>query len=224
LNELLRYSLESEALDLASGTLRVISASKGELPVIFLHGAHREYQHAKIWLRYVTAFPSTVQPFLIDLPGHGESPVSATGKNFRKNHISILRDFIDESAFSSFVIVGRSYGGRLAMKLASLYPDEIKGLFLIAPAGAEKAMAYLGNLKIPVQIFWAEDDPMIPVSNIKYFYDLGDNIQSYILPSAGIERNAHCPEELVPEIFLKLFNNLIDRITDDLSLNTFNYP
>lgn len=213
MNELLRYNLLSETLDLASGNLRVISTPKGELSVVFLHGAHRKYQHASIWLQFTRAFPSIVQSFLIDLPGHGESPVSVPGDNFRKIHVSILKDFINESKFSHFVIFGRSYGGRLAMKLASLYPDEVKGLFLIAPAGTEKASNYLKNLDIPIQVLWAEDDPMIPVSEIKRFDEFEDSVKRYILPAVGIERNAHYPEELVPEIFLKLFNDLIDRIT-----------
>ncbi|MFW9998425.1 MAG: alpha/beta fold hydrolase, partial [Candidatus Odinarchaeota archaeon] len=141
-----RKNFQSKFFKLNTGSLHVILSKRAGLPVIFIHGAHRQHQNAEIWMPFLPALPITVKPVLVDLPGHGKSPVPGSLDNFRDSHLPILTDFIKQAGFKEFLFVGRSYGGWLAMRLASSFPDQTRGLFLIAPLGADKAHRYLSTL------------------------------------------------------------------------------
>ncbi|MHA2295110.1 MAG: alpha/beta fold hydrolase [Candidatus Hodarchaeales archaeon] len=212
--------LQSEFLELPDGSLHFLLSPREGLPVIFLHGANRLYQHAEIWLPFVDTLPPMVKPYLLDLPGHGKSPAPVKKDDFRSTHMSILLDFIRVKNISNFVITGRSYGGHLAVKLASLFPNRTVGLFLIAPAGANSAPRYLSSLKIPIQVLWAEDDPVISSSNASIFQQISDQIDCYIIPKTNRGIFAHNPEKIVPEVFLKLFHELIYRVLSTKSRDT----
>jgi pimeloyl-ACP methyl ester carboxylesterase len=60
-------------------------------------------------------------------------------------------------AAQKLTVVGRSWGGGIACRLAALYPDLIDRLVLIAPALAPSRMAALGLQKSlanrPIQLF-----------------------------------------------------------------------
>ncbi len=72
-----------------------------------------------------------------DLPGFGESDTLTTVWNMN-NYIKWLEDFVKDIGFNEFYLMGHSFGGALAVKLAINYPQEVQKLFLISAASVRK--------------------------------------------------------------------------------------
>jgi pimeloyl-ACP methyl ester carboxylesterase len=58
-------------------------------------------------------------------------------------------------------MMGKSWGGGIALALALNYPERVDKLILTAPAFQQFSL--LSNIKQPVLLAWAEDDPIIPI-------------------------------------------------------------
>jgi pimeloyl-ACP methyl ester carboxylesterase len=79
------------------------------------------------------------QVFILDLPGFGKSddPPEQWGL---KEYSDFISRIIDKYLKNEKVyIFGHSFGGRIAIKLASLNPEKIKGIILCGSAGVSRA-------------------------------------------------------------------------------------
>jgi pimeloyl-ACP methyl ester carboxylesterase len=72
-----------------------------------------------------------------DLPGFGESEPLPIPWNTNK-YINWIEQFIKEINLGEFYLLGHSFGGALASKIAVKYPQEVKKLFLISAACLRK--------------------------------------------------------------------------------------
>jgi len=68
----------------------------------------------------------------MDRPGYGSSPRAAAG--FAGNARAVV-DVLDARRISQAVLVGHSYGGGVALSAASLAPDRVEALVLLASVG-----------------------------------------------------------------------------------------
>ena len=110
-------------------------SDEGDGPVIlFLHG----------WKDNLHTFDSLVPFFLkqwriirIDLPGFGSSELPPTTWNL-DNYVQFVKDFIDKLNIQVDVLVGHSFGGRIAIKAVAMNIIKPKKLILIASAGIAK--------------------------------------------------------------------------------------
>jgi len=68
----------------------------------------------------------------MDRPGYGSSPRPAAG--FAGNARAVV-DVLDARSISQAVLVGHSYGGGVALSAASLAPDRVEALVLLASVG-----------------------------------------------------------------------------------------
>ncbi len=75
------------------------------------------------------------QVYLIDLPGFGKSDNLVTPFNL-DDYVSFLKNFIDSNNINNPIIIGHSFGGRIALRYASLY--KIDKMILIASAGIKR--------------------------------------------------------------------------------------
>jgi pimeloyl-ACP methyl ester carboxylesterase len=62
---------------------------------------------------------------------------------------------------SDAILMGKSWGGGLAIEIALGYPERVRALILTAPAYTD--FNRLAALQAPVLLAWAEDDPVIPI-------------------------------------------------------------
>ncbi|MCA9392153.1 alpha/beta hydrolase [candidate division WWE3 bacterium] len=71
--------------------------------------------------------------FVPDLPGFGEEdpPLEVWGV---EEYAHWVHTAVAEMGFSSYVLIGHSFGGQIAAQYANKYADEIDKLILIAPA------------------------------------------------------------------------------------------
>jgi pimeloyl-ACP methyl ester carboxylesterase len=92
--------------------------------------------------------PAPLQAVAIDRPGYGSSPRAAAG--FAGNARAVV-DVLDARSISQAVLVGHSYGGGVALSAASLAPDRVEALVLLASVGpgclnaADRLMAAPGT-------------------------------------------------------------------------------
>jgi pimeloyl-ACP methyl ester carboxylesterase len=98
----------------------------------------------------------------VDMPGWGASapidslPLSGT------RAVSVVIDIMNGLQKTTAVLMGKSWGGGVAINTAVAYPERIRGLILTAPALRD--LDQLERLTQPVLLTWAEDDPVIPVA------------------------------------------------------------
>ena len=98
--------------------------------LVLLHGMWGGSRH---W-----SFPEAAA---LDLPGFGITPNPA--QDFRPAfHAKWVLDRMPEKA----VLVGNSFGGRVAVGVAELAPERVEGLVLVAPAGLTPPPTWLSAL------------------------------------------------------------------------------
>jgi pimeloyl-ACP methyl ester carboxylesterase len=145
LNEKTIGSLESVLRAYANGTIFGETSGEGKIRVIWLHG----------WGRTGADFAESaellaqrgVASLALDLPGFGASPPPATAGGAR-TYATLLVSALKEVGSTPVVLVGHSFGGRIASVLASTYPELVSGvLFTGAPlvkrsSGGRSPLAY----------------------------------------------------------------------------------
>jgi pimeloyl-ACP methyl ester carboxylesterase len=124
---LVTASIIVERMLRAYGSGSIFGESSGVEPhsVLLLHGwGHDHHDFAPL----LQLEGPNCGLLAIDLPGFGASPVPdvACGSDgYARTLAPVLEEMSDR-----FVIVGHSFGGRVALQMAAIYPDRIAGLVL----------------------------------------------------------------------------------------------
>lgn len=103
--------------------------SKPELPaLLLLHGfmgSHRVFDHL---IPHLASFSN---PLTIDLIGHGNTQTPDNPELYRTdNQVSQLKSVLKRLHLDPLFLYGYSMGGRLALQLATAYPEFFSGLIL----------------------------------------------------------------------------------------------
>lgn len=93
--------------------------------IIYLHGWGMNKDSFKRVLN------TNYKNYLIDLPGFGNSPLNKG--YFLDDYVFKLKEFIDDLKIENPIIIGHSFGGRIAIKYSSMY--DVKKLILVDSAG-----------------------------------------------------------------------------------------
>lgn len=114
--------------------LRVAGPGKGP-PLLLVHGlAGTAASFSRILFPLAQRYR---QVWAVDLPGHGFSPPPRRGKVTLERQLAALQRFHQEVIGEPVVLVGNSLGGAMTMELAAKAPDRVRGIALLAPAGAQ---------------------------------------------------------------------------------------
>jgi pimeloyl-ACP methyl ester carboxylesterase len=84
------------------------------------------------WLPLAERLPAQLHAVAADRPGYGSSPLAAGG--FTANARALLDD-LDSRGVRHAVLVGHSYGGGAALSAASLAPERVAAVVLLASIG-----------------------------------------------------------------------------------------
>ncbi len=104
-------------------------------PIVLLHGWGQEKE---TWENVMLALSKTYTVYAFDLPGFGESslpnrPLSVT------NYAEIIHDALKVFTKKRVILLGHSFGGKIAIELATLYPHTIDSIILYsADLGIQK--------------------------------------------------------------------------------------
>jgi len=118
-------------LEIAGVRTRVLEAGAGEgPPVVFLHGAGSP----GVWNDWHEAIAARHRLIAPDHPGFGESdrPDWLLGID---DMVFFYLDFLDHLALGRVHLVGASVGGWIAAELATVQPERVERLVLVAAAG-----------------------------------------------------------------------------------------
>jgi pimeloyl-ACP methyl ester carboxylesterase len=85
------------------------------------------------WLANQQELSAAGRIYTLDLPGHGETPLTGAGR--LEDLVRAVADAIDASRIGPVHIVAHSLGGAVAIALAAAQPDLVRSLALIAGAG-----------------------------------------------------------------------------------------
>lgn len=95
--------------------------------VVLLHGF---LENKTMWDKYVSALSKNHRIITIDLLGHGETECLGYVHTMEDQADMIFAVLIS-LRIRKIVLVGHSMGGYVALAFAELYPDYVKGLFLL---------------------------------------------------------------------------------------------
>jgi pimeloyl-ACP methyl ester carboxylesterase len=84
------------------------------------------------WVPLAGRLPAQLHAVAVDRPGYGSSPLAAGG--FAANARALLDD-LDARGVRHAVLVGHSYGGGVALSAASLAPERVAAVVLVASIG-----------------------------------------------------------------------------------------
>jgi pimeloyl-ACP methyl ester carboxylesterase/uncharacterized membrane protein YbhN (UPF0104 family) len=104
-------------------------ATPGAHELVLLHG---QPGTAADWQAVLARLPAQLHAVAIDRPGYGASRLPAAG--FTANAQAILND-LDERGVDSAVLVAHSWAGGAALQAASLAPDRVEAVILLAGVG-----------------------------------------------------------------------------------------
>ncbi len=120
-----------------------VKIGNGNKPtIVFLHGFSDRKENFYFSAKNLYKNFDIIIP---DLPGFGNSTSDHRLVYSLDNYESWVCEFIEQNNISRFHLVGNSLGGAIATRLAIKFPDKIKSLSLIDPAGfylSEKESVY----------------------------------------------------------------------------------
>jgi pimeloyl-ACP methyl ester carboxylesterase len=113
-----------------------LDAGAGE-PLVLLHGFGAEKDN---WLSTAWQLRGRYRVLALDVPGFGESSQDPEASYAYEQQVARMAAFLDAVGLAAPVhIGGNSMGGGIAGFFAARYPERVKSLWLIAPAGVASA-------------------------------------------------------------------------------------
>lgn len=127
-----RWSADLSVKHLQVGDLDVayLDGGGGE-PLVLVHGFGADKDH---WTRVSKYLTGHVRVIALDLPGFGDSTRRLDLDYSLEAQARRLHDVVAALGLSTIHLGGSSMGGGIAGVYASLYPDEVKSLWLVAPS------------------------------------------------------------------------------------------
>jgi len=155
----------------------IIKTGKGE-NIVFLHGW---MQTADSWSLTVEHLKNDYCCWALDLPGFGSCPRPESVWS-PLDYAKWVSNIIKEHKISNPIIVGHSFGGRIAIVLAATNP-EIKAIVLEGTPGLRPPMK-LKN-KVASALIRAIKRTGIPKENVPFYIQVSNKIQSDDYKLAG---------------------------------------
>ena len=108
--------------------------------------------------------------FAPDLPGFGQEPPPEKPWAL-DDYLEWINEYINKNELTEFFLLGHSFGGRLAIKLAARYHEKLKGLILVSAAGL-KSTANVRETRISTLASYLKKLAFLPGYNFfrKFFY------------------------------------------------------
>jgi len=112
----------------------VTEAGAGD-PVVLLHGGGAGATGASNYARNIDTLAGRFRVIVPDMPGYGRSSKDIDHDDPFGDLASVFRGLLDELGLDKTHLVGNSYGGAAALRLAMDRPDKVGRLILMGPGG-----------------------------------------------------------------------------------------
>jgi len=111
---------------------------KSDHSVLFIHGSPGSWE---AWAEYLhdSELRSKALMVAVDRPGYGGSDNGVSGTSLKDQARAIIESIQDRYPDQKkWIVVGHSYGGPVALRLAVDYPEAVSSALLLAPAISSK--------------------------------------------------------------------------------------
>ena len=122
--------LEERSFDHGNVRLRYAIGGSGDA-VMLVHGLGGA---ATNWVELLPGLLERYRVLVLDLPGHGGSGPLRRGAGM-SDFADAVASVIEREGASPALVVGHSFGGQAALRLAHRRPELVRGLLLAAPSG-----------------------------------------------------------------------------------------
>jgi pimeloyl-ACP methyl ester carboxylesterase len=95
-------------------------------PVVLLHAGVAD---RRMWAAQLPVLAERYRVLAPDLPGYGDAPL-APGP---LSNVAEVVGFLDDRGIEAAAFVGASFGGRVALEVATAHPDRVTALVLLCP-------------------------------------------------------------------------------------------
>ncbi len=119
----------------------------------------------------------------VDMPGWGQSSSTGSGPLRTAEAVGTVTALIANFHVESATLMGKSWGGGVAIQTALDHPALVDRLILSAPAYRE--LDRLPAVSCPALLVWSEDDPVIPFSYADAFVQALPDVQLITYPTGG---------------------------------------
>lgn len=148
-----------------------------KVTVIFLHGWGGS---SSSWETNIKELKKSFECISIDLPAFGRSDTPETIWGVAE-YAEFVNRFVNALDIHKFVLVGKSFGGRVSLYYANKWPKTLLGLVLVAAAGVEKPGIWT-NIKVYVAI--------LGKTIIKRFFPtMESRVRQIFYRSTGVKRD-----------------------------------
>jgi pimeloyl-ACP methyl ester carboxylesterase len=132
----------------------------------------------------------------VDLPGWGKSKSWNKGPVSSKAAKSAILAILDVLSYDVAILMGKSWGGGIAIGLALDEPQRIAKLLLTAPAFGN--LERLSELRQPTMLAWSEDDPVIAFKTAKVYEKSIPSIQTVYYKTGGHSAAINNANDFIP--------------------------
>ncbi|MEU1404978.1 alpha/beta hydrolase [Streptomyces sp. NPDC005728] len=126
--------MRESLIDVAGRKIFVAETGDGP-PVLLLHGGGPGASGVSNYARNIAALAKEYRVIVPDLPGYGRSTKGMDGTDPFGHLADGIRGLLDELGLDKAHLVGNSYGGACALRLALDTPDRVDRMVLMGPGG-----------------------------------------------------------------------------------------
>lgn len=83
--------------------------------------------------------------FSLDLPGFGSEKLRKQTMNL-VDYANFVKKFMDRKKLKKVVLIGHSFGGRVAIKFATQFPENVQALILTGAPGIKQKLSFIRGL------------------------------------------------------------------------------
>lgn len=127
-------AMKETLLDVAGKKIFVAETGEGD-PVVLLHGGGPGATGLSNYAHNITSLAERYRVIVPDLPGYGRSSKGTDGTDPFGHLSDHIRGMLDTLGIERAHLVGNSYGGACALRLALDTPDRVDRMVLMGPGG-----------------------------------------------------------------------------------------
>lgn len=126
-------SLYYQTIKTSQGTIAFLDTGGNKFPIIFIHGNSCS---SRVFKEQIDKLRDQYRIIAVDLPGHGKSSYSEDPDRVYNipGYAAIIHEVINFLNLHSYVMVGFSLGGNIALQCSQITKDHLAGIMLVSSA------------------------------------------------------------------------------------------
>ena len=147
----------------------------------------------------------------VDMPGWGRSKALHDDDITAEEAQAVVWGILEDLGHETAVLMGKSWGGRIAYQCAIDHPERVSHLVLSAPALQSREIESTQALKPAVLMTWAIDDEVIPISYGRAMQKALPVVEFVSYPTGGHSAAMNNADDFAPKIinFLTLLEPFV---------------